>query len=74
MQQIGHHCFIHDAVAIEANLRIMILAYNLFQLFLFRNVRGFRLLKIPQTAVIEDMLAELERVRKNLAPALWKAG
>lgn len=68
------HCFVHDATAIEANLRIMILAYNLFQLFLFRNIRSFRTLNMPQVALVEDMWVGLQGLRKSLAPVLWEAG
>lgn len=66
------HCFVHDTTAIEANLRIMVLAYNLFQLFLFRNVRGFRALDIPQCAVVEEMWKGILTIRKSLAVVLWQ--
>ena len=52
------HCFEHNAVAIEAIFYICIMAFNLFQLFIFRCIHHFRKQNITQRSVAEDMLFE----------------
>lgn len=36
------HCFMHDSVGIEAIFMLMIIAFNLTEMFLFRCLRNFR--------------------------------
>lgn len=52
------HCFEHNAVALEAIVYMCILAFNLFQLYIFRCVHDFRKKNITQESVVEDMLFE----------------
>lgn len=49
------HCFMHHPRAIEAILYFIIIAFNLFQLFLYRRVQGFRELYITQSMVVEEL-------------------
>lgn len=52
------HCFEHNAVALEAIVYLCIMAFNLFQLFVFRCIRNFRKQRITQQSVVNDMLFE----------------
>jgi Transposase DDE domain len=49
------HCFMHEPRAIEAIVMFIVLAFNLFQLYLFRRVQGFRELRITQSLVVEEL-------------------
>jgi hypothetical protein len=52
------HCFIHDPNAIEAFFIIQMMAFNLFQLFLFRRLHHFRDSGLTQEWVVEYMRTE----------------
>jgi IS4 transposase len=49
------HCFMHDPQAIEAILFFMVIAFNLFQLYIFRRVKGFRDLPMTQEFFVEEL-------------------
>jgi len=50
----------------------MVLTYNLWQMFLFRHIRGFRNSGMSQVRVIDDMIWQWSRMRKSLIPYLWE--
>lgn len=50
-----HHCFMHDPRAIEVILLFIVIAFNLFQLYLFRRIRGFRKLRMTQALLVEEL-------------------
>ncbi|XID92687.1 transposase [Paenibacillaceae bacterium WGS1546] len=62
------HCFMHQERAIEAILHFIVIAFNLFQLFLFRRVQGFRELRLTQTMMVEEM--RIQAVTAE-TPLLW---
>lgn len=47
-----NHCFMHDSRAIEAILLFIVIAFILFQLYLFRRIQGFRKLRITQSLLV----------------------
>lgn len=67
------HCFEHNAVAVEAIFYICIMAFNLFQLFIFRRVHNFRKKNITQESVVEDMLFEAVIGAKPMPPIISTA-
>ncbi|QQK78844.1 transposase [Salicibibacter cibi] len=50
-----HHCFMHHPRAIEAILMFMMIAINLFHLFIFRRVKDFRKKGITQSFLVEEL-------------------
>ena len=50
-----NHCFMHDPKAIEAILLFIVIAFNLFQLYIFRRVKGFRDLPMTQKFFVEEL-------------------
>jgi hypothetical protein len=53
------HCFIHHENGLEAALMLMIIAFNLMQLFFFRRLKNFRKRKLLQIEVIERIIHEM---------------
>ena len=53
------HCFLHDSTGIEAVLMLIIIAFNLMQLYFFRCIRGFRKKRLLQIDIIEDLKDEM---------------
>jgi len=64
------HCFMHEARAIEAILLYIQIAFNLFQLYLFRRVQGFRELGITQSLVVEELRIEAVASEQPFYPLL----
>lgn len=60
------HCFMHDPRAIEAIVLFIVLAFNLFQLYLFRRVQGFRELGMTQSLVVEELRIQAVASEKPL--------
>lgn len=54
------HCFIHDEKAIPNCINVLCIAYNLWNLFLFRHLRMYDPKKYPQVYVAERMRFECE--------------
>lgn len=54
-----NHCFLHSPTGVEAVLIFMQVAFNLMQLFFFRCIRNFRVRKLLQTNIIDDIRDEL---------------
>jgi IS4 transposase len=63
------HCFMHQEQAIEAIMYFIVIAFNLFQLFLFRRVQGFRELHMTQAMVVEEMRLQALTVE---TPLRWQ--
>jgi hypothetical protein len=59
------HCFMHDSVAIEAIFMLMIIAFNLTEMFLFKCLRDFRKKKMLRIDVIEDLRDEMLTLKYN---------
>ncbi len=57
------HCFVHEPNAIEAILYLMIIAYNLMQLFIFRRLSGEDIKKFTQKEIVRLLEKELYRMR-----------
>jgi hypothetical protein len=53
------HCYLHSPTGIEATVGFMIIAFNLTQLYFFRNIRGFRKKDFLQIDIIEDLKDEM---------------
>ena len=53
------HCYLHSSTGIEAIVGFMIIAFNLTQLYFFRNIRGFREKRLLQINIIEDLKDEM---------------
>jgi len=53
------HCYVHSEVGTEAVVGFMIIAFNLSQLYFFRNIRGFREKRMLQINIIEDIRDEV---------------
>lgn len=53
------HCYLHSPTGIEAIVGFMIIAFNLTQLYFFRNIRGFREKRLLQINIIEDLKDEM---------------
>lgn len=67
------HPFVHDPIAIQAILGILILAVNLFYTFVYGHLHHFRAWKIPLTEVVEEMKEQLRWLEHRLAPLLWNS-
>lgn len=51
---MNHGSLLHASSAgHRSNLYFMVIAFNLFQLFLFRRLEGFRELRMSQSMVVE---------------------
>lgn len=61
---------VHHPRAIESILAIIGIEFNLFQLFLFRHIQGFRNLRISQSMVVEELRIQAVAVDKPLHPLL----
>lgn len=59
------HCFLHSPTGVETVLMFIIMAFNLIQLFFFRNMRGFRKKHMLQIDIIEDMRDERFTIEAN---------
>lgn len=53
------HCYVHSPTGIDAIVGFMIIAFNLTQLYFFRNIRGFREKRLLQINIIEDLKDEM---------------
>ncbi|EIV99912.1 hypothetical protein [Thermoanaerobacter siderophilus] len=53
------HCYLHSPTGIEAIVGFMMIAFNLTQLYFFRNIRGFREKRLLQINIIEDLKDEM---------------
>jgi hypothetical protein len=53
------HCFMHDSVGIEAVFMLMIIAFNMTEMFMFKCLRNFRKKKMLRIDVIEDLRDEM---------------
>jgi Transposase DDE domain len=53
------HCFIHDSVGIEAVFILMIIAFNMTEMFMFKCLRNFRKKKMLRIDIIEDLRDEM---------------
>jgi hypothetical protein len=51
----ANHCFVHDAVGIEAVFMLMIIAFNMTEMFFFKCLRNFRKKKMLRIDIIEDL-------------------
>jgi hypothetical protein len=65
------HCYVHQEVAIQAILWLMLLAVNLFWLFLYRNRRSFAQSGYSQREVAEWLRSELLFSKSSLWRYLW---
>lgn len=65
------HCYVHQEVAIQAVLWLMLLAVNLFWLFLYRNRRSFSRSGYSQREVAEWLRNELLFSKTVLWHYLW---
>jgi hypothetical protein len=65
------HAFIHNPVAIEALLGILILAVNLLYVFLFQHLHHFRDWKIPITEVVEEIKEQIRWQPFRMLHLLW---
>lgn len=66
------HCYIHQEVAFQVILWIMLLAVNLFWLFLYRNRRRLKDSRYSVREIAEKMRNALEHIRdRNLASYLF---
>jgi IS4 transposase len=66
-----NHCYVHQEVAIQAVLWLMLLAVNLFWLFLYRNRRSFATSGYSQREVAELLRNELFFSNHPLWRYLW---
>ena len=69
-----NHCYLHHEVGTEAWVLLMLLAYNLWQMFLYRHVRGFVQSGMAIVAVWEAMMRQWARMRRSQALYLWGTG
>jgi hypothetical protein len=53
------HCYLHSPRGVEAIVGFMMIAFNLTQLYFFRNIRGFRGKRHLQINIIEDLKDEM---------------
>ncbi|AEM78601.1 transposase [Thermoanaerobacter wiegelii] len=53
------HCYLHSPRGVEAIVEFMMIAFNLTQLYFFRNIRGFRGKRHLQINIIEDLKDEM---------------
>jgi hypothetical protein len=65
------HAFIHNPVAMEALLSILILAVNLLYAFLFQHLHHFRDWKIPITEVVEEIKEQIRWQPFRMLHLLW---
>jgi hypothetical protein len=65
------HPYVHDPIAIEAVLGIMVMAVNLYYAFLFGHLHHFREWNIPQTEVVEEIKEQIRWLPMHLLPLLW---
>ena len=68
------HCYVHHEVGTEAWILLMLLAYNLWQMYLYRHVRGFATSGVAIVAVWEAMMRQWARMRRSQALYLWGTG
>ena len=62
------HCYVHSEVGAEAVVGFMIIAFNLSQLYFFRNIRGFREKNMLQIDIIEDIRDEVLLIKNWVNP------
>lgn len=62
------HCYVHSPMGIEAIVGFMMIAFNLSQLYFFRNIRGFREKKMLQIDIIEDVKDEMLLIKDWVNP------
>lgn len=55
-------------MGIEAIVGFMMIAFNLSQLYFFRNIRGFREKKMLQIDIIEDVKDEMLLIKDWVNP------
>ena len=68
------HVFTHDPVALSAILWIFVLAFNLMQLFVYRQLRGYGRAATDVTRTILSLIAEMNDDRARLTePIPWGA-
>lgn len=53
------HCYLHSPTGIDAIVGFMMIAFNLTQLYFFRNIRGFKEKGFLQIDIIEDLKDEM---------------
>ncbi|MHB1684240.1 MAG: hypothetical protein ACYCYO_15665 [Bacilli bacterium] len=68
------HCYLHHEMGTEAWVLPMLWAYNLWQMFLYRHVRGFVTSGMAIVAVWETMMRQCARMRRSQALYLWGTG
>lgn len=64
-----HHCFMHHPRAIEAILILIMIAFNLFQLYIFRRVKDFRAMNMTQSVLVEEL--RIDAVRHDDVPIYY---
>lgn len=65
------HPFVHEPTAVEAVLGFLIMAVNLFYVFLFGHLHHFREKKIPLSEVVEEMKEQVRWVQMQLFSLIW---
>ena len=68
------HCYLHSESGVETVLMLMIIGFNLMQLYFFRCIRGFREKKMLQIDIVEDVKDGLILWEKGMKNPLLNTG
>lgn len=57
------HCFMGDDKAIDVILQMMIISYNLWELYIYRHLHNFEKMKMTKIGYIESIVEEINNVK-----------